>query len=112
MKHPLMRVGVFSVFLFLPVAVQCVTPGKWVTTSRDDFDKGKLENVCVEEPGNIVLAPRPVEMIEEPLARIWCMVSNSSGSIYAGACEGIVLKLEDEQFIVMRESDIVAVLSK
>ncbi len=68
----------------LGVPAGAVKTETWLHATRQDFAKGRLENLSLRSDGVLSLAPANREVFDSSTAAIWALAEDSQGNIYAG----------------------------
>ena len=61
-----------------------VTTKMWTSTEQAEIAKGKLQNISVHRNGKFTLSPEKRRINEIPAAYVWCLVADSTDSLFAG----------------------------
>ena len=89
---------IFAIFCFAVNITIAVTTSVWEQSTYKDFSSGKPKNVSLTSKNEIMLS-RSLDKIEGtiPESRIWCIIQDSVGNIYAGTGDnGRIYKITKE----------------
>lgn len=105
---------VYVIFCFIINIAGAVTTSVWEQSTYKDFSSGKPKNISLTSKNEMILS-RSLHKIEGsiPESRIWCIIQDSMGNIYAGTGDnGRIYKITKEGQISLLfdspETDIVS----
>ncbi len=80
---------VFVIFCFTAYLASAVTTSVWEQSTYRDFSSGKPKNISLTSKNEMILS-RSLNKIEGTISelRIWCLIQDSQGNIYAGTGDG------------------------
>ncbi len=89
---------VFVIFCFTAYLASAVTTSVWEQSTYRDFSSGKPKNISLTSKNEMILS-RSLNKIEGTISelRIWCLIQDSQGNIYAGTGDsGKIYKITKE----------------
>lgn len=97
----------FVIFCLTVYLAGAVTTSVWEQSTYKDFSSGKPKNVSLTSKNEMILS-RSLNKIEETISelRIWCLIQDSQGNIYAGTGDsGKIYKItKDGQISLLFDS--------